>query len=88
YKADTFPREYAEGFVKLLAPIAPHMMEELWAMLGHDDSISYVDWPTFDPAALIANEVEVIFQVNGKLKAKVTVAKDTPKEELEAMAKA
>lgn len=88
YKADTFPREYAEGFVKLLAPIAPHMMEELWAILGHDDSISYVDWPTFDPAALIANEVEVIFQVNGKLKAKVTVAKDTPKEELEAMAKA
>ena len=88
YKADTFPREYAEGFVKLLAPIAPHMMEELWAMLDHDDSISYVDWPTFDPAALIANEVEVIFQVNGKLKAKVTVAKDTPKEELEAMAKA
>lgn len=88
YKADTFPREYAEGFVKLLAPIAPHVMEELWAMLGHDDSISYVDWPTFDPAALIANEVEVIFQVNGKLKAKVTVAKDTPKEELEAMAKA
>ncbi|BAX67849.1 leucine--tRNA ligase [Latilactobacillus sakei] len=88
YKADTFPREYAEGFVKLLAPIAPHMMEELWGMLGHDDSISYVDWPTFDPAALIANEVEVIFQVNGKLKAKVTVAKDTPKEELEAMAKA
>ncbi|CAM2801601.1 leucine--tRNA ligase [Latilactobacillus sakei] len=88
YKADTFPREYAEGFVKLLAPIAPHMMEELWAMLGHDDSISYVDWPTFDPTALIANEVEVIFQVNGKLKAKVTVAKDTPKEELEAMAKA
>ncbi|BAX66464.1 hypothetical protein C5L17_000414 [Latilactobacillus sakei subsp. sakei] len=88
YKADTFPREYAEGFVKLLAPIAPHMMEELWAMLGHDDSISYVDWPTFDPAAFIANEVEVIFQVNGKLKAKVTVAKDTPKEELEAMAKA
>ncbi|WP_424349109.1 leucine--tRNA ligase [Latilactobacillus sp. 5-91] len=88
YKADTFPREYAEGFVKLLAPIAPHMMEELWAMLGHDDSISYVDWPTFDPAALVANEVEVIFQVNGKLKAKVTVAKDTPKEELEAMAKA
>ena len=88
YKVDTLPREYAEGFVKLLAPIAPHMMEELWAMLGHDDSISYVDWPTFDPAALVANEVEVIFQVNGKLKAKVTVAKDTPKEELEAMAKA
>ena len=88
YKADTLPREYAEGFVKLLAPIVPHMMEELWAMLGHDDSISYVDWPTFDPAALVANEVEVIFQVNGKLKAKVTVAKDTPKEELEAMAKA
>ncbi|WP_148484846.1 leucine--tRNA ligase [Latilactobacillus curvatus] len=88
YKVDTLPREYAEGFVKLLAPIAPHMMEELWAMLGHDDSISYVDWPIFDPAALVANEVEVIFQVNGKLKAKVTAAKDTPKEELEAMAKA
>lgn len=88
YKADTLPREYAEGFVKLLAPIAPHMMEELWAMLGHSDSISYEAWPTFDPAALVANEVEVIFQVNGKLKAKVTVTKDTPKEALETMAKA
>lgn len=88
YKADTLPREYAEGFVKLLAPIAPHMMEELWAMLGHSDSISYEAWPTFDPAALVANEVEVIFQVNGKLKAKVTVVKDTPKEALETMAKA
>ncbi|MSD83420.1 leucine--tRNA ligase [Lactobacillus curvatus] len=88
YKADTLPREYAEGFVKLLAPIAPHMMEELWAMLGHSDSISYEAWPTFDPAALVANEVEVIFQVNGKLKAKVTVAKDTSKEALETMAKA
>ncbi|MCP8858326.1 leucine--tRNA ligase [Latilactobacillus fuchuensis] len=88
YKADTFPMAYAEGFVKLLAPIAPHMMEELWTMLGHTESISYEAWPTFDPAALVDSEVEVILQVNGKLKAKVTVEKDMAKDALEALAMA
>lgn len=88
YKADTFPMAYAEGFVKLLAPIAPHMMEELWAMLGHSESISYEPWPTFDPAALVDSEVEVILQVNGKLKAKVTVEKDLAKDALEELAMA
>ncbi|WP_413476076.1 leucine--tRNA ligase [Latilactobacillus fuchuensis] len=88
YKADTFPMAYAEGFVKMLAPIAPHMMEELWTMLGHTESISYEAWPTFDPAALVDSEVEVILQVNGKLKAKVTVEKDMAKDALEALAMA
>lgn len=85
-KADTLPKAYAEGLVQLLAPIAPHICEELWEKLGHEGGISYVAWPTYDEAALVENEVEVIVQVNGKLKAKLTVARDTPQEKMEELA--
>lgn len=53
YKVDALPYEYIEGFVQLLAPIAPHMGEELWAILGNDGGISYAPWPTYDEAALV-----------------------------------
>ena len=86
YKAEVVPMEYAEGFVKLLAPIAPHVAEELWTILGHEGSISYEAWPTFDESKLVDDEVEVVVQVNGKVRAKVTVAKDASKEELEQVA--
>ena len=85
-KADKLPRPFAEGFVQLLAPIAPHICEELWEKLGHEGGISYVAFPTYDEAALVENEIELIVQVNGKLKAKLTVARDTPKEKLEELA--
>lgn len=85
-KAKVFPREYAEGYLQLLAPIAPHLAEELWSMLGHDETISYAQWPSYDEEALVENEIEVIFQVNGKLKAKAIIARDLPKEEMEKMA--
>lgn len=87
-KATTLPKEYAEGFVQLLAPIAPHMCEELWEKLGHEGGISYVSWPTYDESALVENEIEIIVQVNGKLKAKMVVARDTAKDELETLAMA
>jgi leucyl-tRNA synthetase len=86
YKAETLPKAYVEGFVKLLAPIAPHMTEELWAKLGHEDSISYVEWPSFDESKLVDNEVEIVLQVNGKVKAKVMIPRDMNKDDLEKTA--
>lgn len=86
YKADVVPAEYAEGFVKLLAPIAPHVAEELWQVLGHEGTITYEAWPVYDETKLVDDEVEVVVQVNGKVRAKVKVAKDASKEELEQLA--
>ena len=86
YKVDALPYEYIEGFVKLLAPIAPHMGEELWSILGNDGGISYAPWPTYDEAALVEDEVEVVFQVNGKVRAKSNVPRDLGKDELEKVA--
>ncbi|MGQ2376431.1 leucine--tRNA ligase [Companilactobacillus zhachilii] len=86
HKVDTMPKAYAEGLVQLLAPIAPHMMEELWSKFGHTDSISYAKWPTYDEAKLVSDTVEIIVQVNGKLRDKLQVANGTAKEELEKLA--
>jgi leucyl-tRNA synthetase len=87
HKVDTMPKSYAEGLVKLLAPIAPHMMEELWNKFGHSESISYAAWPTFDESKLVSDTVEIIVQVNGKLRDKLEVATDTAKDELEKLAR-
>ncbi|MCS8591352.1 leucine--tRNA ligase [Enterococcus faecium] len=86
YKVDALPYEYIEGFVQLLAPIAPHMGEELWSILGNEGGISYAPWPTYDEAALVEDEVEVVFQVNGKVRAKSNVPRDLGKDELEKVA--
>lgn len=87
YKVDALTYEYVEGFVQLLSPIAPHIAEELWEILGHEgESISYEPWPAYDEEALVENEIEVILQVNGKLRSKVQVAVDTAKAELEKIA--
>jgi len=75
-KEDVLPKEYAEGFLKLLNPIAPHITEELWSMLGHDNTISYEPWPTYDESKTIDDEIELPVQVNGKLKATVMIALD------------
>ena len=85
-KVDALPYEYVEGFVQLLAPIAPHIGEELWQILGNEESLTYVPWPTYDEAALVEDEVEVVFQVNGKLRGKQNVARGVSKEELEQIA--
>jgi len=86
HKADTMPKAYADGLVQLLAPIAPHMMEELWSKLGHEGSISYAAWPTYDESKLVSDTVEIIVQVNGKLRDKIEVANGTAKDELEKLA--
>ncbi|RIN99380.1 leucine--tRNA ligase [Mammaliicoccus sciuri] len=86
YKQDQISKAYAEGFVKMLSPIAPHISEELWQKLGHNDSLSYEEWPTFDESLLVDNEIEIVIQVNGKLKDKIKISKDLTKNEMEAVA--
>ncbi|MED3707688.1 leucine--tRNA ligase [Peribacillus frigoritolerans] len=86
YKTDSLPKVYIEGFVKLLAPVAPHIAEELWSKLGHSESITYGTWPAFDEAKLVDNEVEIVIQINGKVKAKLMVPTDTTREKLEEIA--
>ncbi len=86
YKTDSLPLEYMEGFVKLIAPIAPHMAEELWQILGHKDTITYMAWPDYDESKLVEDTVEVVVQVNGKLRQKLSVAADISKDDLEKLA--
>ncbi|MCP1125630.1 leucine--tRNA ligase [Bacillus sp. 3103sda1] len=86
YKAETLPKEYVEGFVKMIAPVAPHVAEELWNKLGHNETITYVSWPTFDESKLVEDEVEIVVQVMGKVRAKLTMKKDASKEEMEQLA--
>ncbi|WP_145115316.1 leucine--tRNA ligase [Staphylococcus argensis] len=86
YKADELYQPYIEGFVKMLAPIAPHLGEELWSKLGHDETITYEAWPTYDESMLVDDEIEIVVQVNGKLRAKLNISKDMSKEEMEEVA--
>ena len=86
YKNPMIPKEYLEGYVKMLYPLAPHIGEELWQYLGHDNTISYEPWPTFNAASCLDDMVTIVIQVNGKLRDKIEVAKDTPKEEIERLA--
>ncbi|SJN18605.1 Leucyl-tRNA synthetase [Marinilactibacillus psychrotolerans 42ea] len=87
YKAEGLPVDYIKGFLKMLAPIAPHLGEELWSRVSQTgQSIAYETWPTYDAAKLVTDEVEVVFQINGKIRGKATASKDISKEELEKMA--
>lgn len=81
-KAEALPIQYIEGFLQLLAPIAPHLGEEIWRLLGHKESITLAPWPQYEEAYLRENEIEVIFQVNGKVRSRVTVPAGLSKEEL------
>ena len=67
------PKAYAQGLIQLLAPLAPHISEEIWQKLGYQDSISQVAWPSYEEALTIEDQVEVVVQINGKIKAKVMV---------------
>ncbi|MCH5273334.1 MAG: leucine--tRNA ligase [Lachnospiraceae bacterium] len=74
YKAERCPREYAEGFIKMFSCICPHAGEEIWSLLGHDDTIAFEAWPVYDEAAIKEDEVEIAVQINGKVKTKLMVA--------------
>lgn len=86
YKATSIPREYVEGFVKLLNPIAPHMTEEIWSVLGHEETMTYEAWPTYDEAKLVSDTITIIAQVNGKLRGRIEVPATISKEEMQEVA--
>lgn len=86
YKTDVLPKQYIEGFVKMLSPVCPHIAEELWEKLGHSESITYEEWPQYDESKLVDDEVEIVLQINGKVRSKLVVSKDITKEELEQAA--
>lgn len=86
YKADSLPLEYVEGLVKLLSPVVSHITEELWSKLGHVGSIAYAKWPTYDESKLVEDVVEIVVQINGKVRQHLQVSKDASREELQALA--
>ena len=88
YKAEKVNKIVMENFCLMLSPIAPHMMEELWARLGHNDTLAYEKWPTFDAAQLVENEVEIVVQIMGKKRANIKVPVDASQDEVLAIAKA
>ncbi|MEZ7280073.1 leucine--tRNA ligase [Limosilactobacillus fermentum] len=83
YKVDVLPVEYMEGFVKMIAPLMPHLAEELWSQFNESETITYQPWPTYDEKALVEDEVEIIVQVNGKVRAKIKMAKDADNKDVE-----
>ncbi len=76
YKEETLPIEYAEGFLKLLNPVAPHITEELWNRLNHNKTIAYEKWPEYDESKINENEIEIPVQINGKVKETITIPVD------------
>ena len=80
------PRNGAEALVLMLGPMAPHVAEELWRRLGHEDTLAYEPWPTADAALLVQDEVTIVLQVNGKKRDELRVGKDASREEIEALA--
>lgn len=83
YKVDDLPLEYMEGFVKMIAPLMPHLAEELWSQFNESETITYQPWPIYDEKALVEDEVEMIVQVNGKVRAKIKMAKDADNKDVE-----
>jgi leucyl-tRNA synthetase len=83
---DGVPRAAVEPLVLMLAPLAPHLAEELWSRLGHSSSLAHGPFPEVDTAYLVADTVEYPVQVNGKVRGRIVVAADADKETLEAAA--
>ena len=86
YRIGKCPKEYAEGLIKMLSCITPHMGEEIWSILGHDDTIAFESWPTYDEAQLVEDTIEIVVQINGKIKAKLNIVPDSAQDEVLAMA--
>jgi len=87
-KAERVDRAVMEQFLLVLAPFAPHIAEELWARLGHTDTLAYEPWPAYDEALLVEDSVEVPVQINGKLRSKIVVPADADQAAILAAAKA
>jgi leucyl-tRNA synthetase len=85
-KLDATPRAVAEAMIRMLAPLVPHITEELWRKLGHDDTVAYIEFPNADPALLVDDTVEVPVQVNGKVRGRITIPVDADQATTEAAA--
>jgi leucyl-tRNA synthetase len=81
-KLDRAPREAAEPLVLMVAPLAPHIAEELWSRLGHRETLSYEPFPTADPALLAAETVTCVVQINGKVRDRIQVSIDITADSL------
>lgn len=86
YKVKQIPAEYVQGFIKLLSPLAPHVCEEIWSKFNLSSTIAYERWPEYDATKLVENTVEVVIQINGKLRSKIEVDKDLDKNKLQDLA--
>jgi leucyl-tRNA synthetase len=84
--AATLPVESVKIFLRTLSPYAPHLCEELWRRLGEEDLIAFAEWPAYDEALCVEDEVLVAIQVNGRKRDEILVPKDATREELEALA--
>ena len=82
YKENVFPLEYAKNFLKLINPIIPHVTEELWSMLGENNTIAYEKWPTYDESKIRDDSYEMVVQVNGKVRGKIEISSNTSGEEM------
>lgn len=84
YKNGTCPRAYAEGFIKMISCICPHIGEELWSLLGHDDTIAYEPWPTYSEDLAKDESIEIAVQINGKKRDIISVTMDETEESVTA----
>lgn len=84
---ERIPREVARSFVLLLAPLAPHMAEELWSRLGHAETLAHEPWPVADPALIKDSTIDLAVQVNGKLRATISVDANAPQDVILSVAK-
>ncbi len=86
FKAKKLPRKYMNAFLQLLNPVAPHITEELWQKMGHDSSIAYTVWPTYDSSQLVEDQIEMAVQINGKVRSKLTASVHISRDELAKLA--
>ena len=88
YKEDSMSLEQAEGFIKLLNPLCPHITEEIWqTVFKHENTIAYEAWPTYDESLMVDDSYEMVVQVNGKIRGKIEVSTDTSRDEMVKLAK-
>ena len=86
YKENVLPKKYAEEFLQLLNPVAPHITEELWNKLGHNESIAYEPWPTYDEEKTKSNNINLPIQINGKLRATIDIPVDEDESKIKELA--
>ena len=86
YKEEVFPKNYALNFLKLLNPICPHITEELWEQMGHNNTIAFEKWPEYDESKIITTTKTIAVQVNGKVRGEITVGNEEPEEEIKEKA--